>query len=252
MGKPIWQTRLFRLTRNQHPKIAKTPRNNRGKGMRSQIRRYRLGSLGVDNRYLDGAGWYHDNAFDLTHFEQSRSFHYRFQLVCAEFPVFRTNSFCRFVQGALTWSAVLTLLVQPISLPTAKDCGCCARSAATSQTVAGCSASLDTNRCCTPPPKTCCSRKRSCCSDPRAKTTTVCQCGDDCRCSTRRDPVSPAPIVPTPDWQQDQYQLVWLSTQTLPGNSSLPDDHLAGPTIASTVLTLTAQQVCALLSRFTC
>lgn len=165
--------------------------------------------------------------------------------------VFSKQIIRKLAQQLTVWSALVMLLVQPLSLQ-AFDCGCCRSDANPVASTKCCSKTQATKSCCTNQVADCCSAKNSCCSESRDVTPTKCKCGDNCQCAAKNRPLQPAPVVPLNDSAHDQTQLLLLSIEPSPnissllgGPSTLPSGQICKPSFS-------ARQVCALLSRFIC
>jgi hypothetical protein len=158
----------------------------------------------------------------------------------------------RCAKPALASSALFMLLVQPVVLRTTANCGCCSTEARESGSDSCCSARQTAGGCCGEQPTSCCSQTPTCCSSRAGNRARACQCGDRCQCSTRKQPLNPAPFVPTNESGQDQIQLVLLLAQLSSGLDSVESGDGVRPLDCTAGLALTAQQVCILLSRFTC
>ena len=151
-----------------------------------------------------------------------------------------------FARQVMTWSAMFMLLVQPLGALGA-DCGC---SSAKETSNVSCCSGADT--CCGSAETSCCSKTSSCCSTTTNSNDAPCRCGDNCQCGTADGNQSPNPVIPVSDSTSQQTQILALANQTISGidgtifGNEFPRAESASP------VSLTAQQVCALLSRFTC
>ena len=173
--------------------------------------------------------------------------------------MFLTRTIRRFAQQAITWSAMLMLLVQPLGLQAA-DCGCCSAENALVDAKISC-APISGGSCCGNVPESCCSpkstnccssKKSACCSSTKSSDDTPCNCGENCQCGVSEDSTPFTPAIPTNDSTSQQTQILALAIQTISGIDAAPlGDEFPQAESASPV-SLTAQQACALLSRFTC
>lgn len=162
----------------------------------------------------------------------------------------RPRTIRKLARQTLTWSAMLMMLVQPVSL-IAADCGCCSREGMPASTT--CCANNNTEKsCCSRQASDCCVAKASCCSVSDSRSQSPCKCGDDCRCSQRDQPLTPQPAIPTNDSGHDQLQLVLLAIQSSCFGDCVCDDPCKPRPESASYRSSTAQQVCVLLSRFTC
>ncbi len=159
------------------------------------------------------------------------------------------------IEQSMTWSAMLMLLVHPFCIPVA-NCGCQLDSRST----------VEQSGCCSNFSKTCCDEVAPCCSAepfscssqssdcaaPETDFGLPCKCGHQCRCGSIDGPYAPAPVIPTNNSPSEQSQWLILAIQSTVGiDCEMGSEDLRQPKLAQKY-SLTAQQVCALLSRFTC
>ena len=139
----------------------------------------------------------------------------------------------------LAWSAIAMLFVQPLSL-SASNCGCC-----TTGDQAG------SATCCasTIQSSSCCGSKTTCCCSKSQEVNPTCTCGDQCRCSIET-PGKPLPAVPLNGSQHEQTQTLALTISVVPLVVTRPDSNIDRQNGSVYRPALTAQQTCALLSRF--
>mgnify|MGYP001379601945 FL=1 len=146
----------------------------------------------------------------------------------------------------VTWSAVFMLLVQPLGALGA-DCGC--SSANETSNVSWCSG---TDTCCGSAETSCCSKTLSCCSTTTTSDDAPCSCGDSCQCSAADDNQSSNPVIPVNDSTCQQTHILALANQTISGIDGTVLGREFSRVETASPFSLTAQQVCVLLSRFTC
>lgn len=98
----------------------------------------------------------------------------------------------------------------------------------------------------------CCSSKKAktnpCCCNPEALT---CQCVD-CRCGESDEPHPPAPAIPTNETTEIVSPTLVCSTPHVGFPKPSEIESVAFSRNVADQATLTAQQTCVLLSRFTC
>ena len=151
-----------------------------------------------------------------------------------------------FARQFMTWCAMFMLLVQPIGAQGA-DCGCSSAK------------ELSTGNCCSvakaycgSDQTSCCSKKSSCRSTTKCMDDVPCSCGDQCQCGAADGNQSPNPAIPVGVTTSQQTQILALASQTTSEvDVAIFGDEFPRAEFASPI-SLTAQQVCALLSRFTC
>ena len=78
-----------------------------------------------------------------------------------------------------------------------------------------------------------------------------CNCGDHCQCSTRDEPTVPVPAIPSNQSGHEQVQLMLLAVWSNGCCDIVPVRHDSPSPESALAHSLTAQQTCALLSRFT-
>jgi len=162
-----------------------------------------------------------------------------------------TRTIRHLAKQAITWSAMFTLLVQPVSLQ-ASDCGCCSKGHSQNETQNCCSTTTAANSCCSQQSSTCCSARTNPCSVEKTQSSSPCKCNDKCQCSVQNEPTVPIPAIPTNNSGHDQTQLVLLAIQPICCSNCFAVAKPKPRPDSTIARTLTAQQVCALLSRFTC
>ena len=171
--------------------------------------------------------------------------------------VFTRNTIRGVTRHAMTWSAMLMLLVQPSGLQAA-DCGCRSGTSSAVESNCGCS-SVAIKSCCGKQDSCCCSNRpslsfdeSSCCAAPKSDLSSTCTCGDNCRCGSRDTPDAPAPVIPANDSTSKQTQLLILAIESTQGIDCVISCDDSTRSESARQFSLTARQVCALLSRFTC
>ena len=150
-----------------------------------------------------------------------------------------------FARQFMTWSAMFMLLAQPVGAQGA-DCGC---SSANEVSTGTCCSVADT--CCGSAENSCCSKASSCCSATNVADT-PCSCGDECQCGAADGNHLPNPAIPVSDTTSQQTQILALANQTISEIDSTTFGDEFPRAESASPFSLTAQQVCALLSRFTC
>ena len=151
----------------------------------------------------------------------------------------------------MAWSAIVMLFVQPLKVD-ASNCGCVGKEVRTpvSLTCSYCSAQAPAKSCCDTQTRSCCSSsKKTCCSSGDQVHSTPCRCGDQCQCSVEKQR-QPHPFVPLSDAQTEQTQTVAVAIYVAPLVALRPRQDFGCPPFSVHQPTLTAQQICALLSRF--
>lgn len=91
----------------------------------------------------------------------------------------------------------------------------------------------------------------SCCAAVIEPPETTCNCGDQCQCAPEK-PVESLPVVPIHQSVNDQVQLLVLTIDGELIVDSLTDAEFGRQSFTAYRPALSAQQFCALLSRFTC
>lgn len=159
------------------------------------------------------------------------------------------TTFRKLAQQLTTWSAMMMLFAQPLCLQTTQ-CNCCSANDQLAEATMCCSLDSPTSS----QNVGCCATERSCCSAKRTTLTaaTSCECGTDCQCSIHQVPGVPLPALPTNNSGHDPIQLVMLAIQSSCDCDCLADSRSKPRLESSVIHSLTAQKVCALLSRFTC
>ena len=147
----------------------------------------------------------------------------------------------KFAKQLVAWSAIAMLFLQPLGL-SGYDCGCGSVNVQEATTEYCCS--MDT------PEKSCCrTSEKTCCSTSDKVNNAPCKCGDHCRCSMNQ-PGKPLPVIPVNESQSEQSQSLALTSSVWPTAVSQTESKFGGQTFSVVRLALTAQQTCALLSRF--
>ena len=151
----------------------------------------------------------------------------------------------------MAWSAIVMLFVQPLKVD-ANNCGCGGKEVRTPVSLAGscCSGQAPAKSCCGSQTKACCSSsKKNCCSSGDQVHSAPCRCGDQCQCSVEKQRQQ-QPVVPLNDLQTEQTQTVAVAIYVAPLVVVRPRQDFGCPPFSVHQPTLTAQQICALLSRF--
>lgn len=151
----------------------------------------------------------------------------------------------------MAWLAIGMLLVQPLGM-TGNDCGC-SSSGVNESAMASCSLEASAKSfCCSmnSSAESCCvAAKTSCCSASDQLSNTPCKCGDHCLCSLN-EPAMPLPAIPSNKTQNDQVKTLTLPTCHAPMAILRTGKKVGFQSFTVNRRPLTAQQTCALLSRF--
>lgn len=145
--------------------------------------------------------------------------------------------------------ATAAIGLQPLVFSSGSTCTCAAM------------ASVDTNAdsgvssCCLTSVEeeaSCCSSKKAetnpCCCNPEAST---CECGD-CGCSESNESHPPAPAIPTNETNEVVTPTLICAAPFVGFPKASELKRAATPKTVADHATLTSQQTCVLLSRFTC
>ncbi len=152
-----------------------------------------------------------------------------------------------FAKQLLAWSAIAMLFVQPSGL-NGNVCGCGAANGQMAATDRGGAAGVAAKPC-DSAKSTCCSAKTTCCSAGSERSNTPCRCGDRCRCSAN-EPGKPLPAAPVNESQTERTQTLVLTISVVPIVISRTDSKFGLHSYSVYRPAHTAQQTCALLSRF--
>ncbi len=150
----------------------------------------------------------------------------------------------------MAWTAILMLFVQPLCLR-AGDCGCCSTAEKNEQQQSCCSTQNTTASCCSK------SASGNCCNavlpQPCSKRIDAnsCDCGDRCDC-TVETPGQPAPAVPLHPSQRDHNPSAWILLADQILVADCPVNSQGCGIVTAFLPVISAQEYCALLSRFTC
>lgn len=152
----------------------------------------------------------------------------------------------------MAWFAIGMLLVQPLSV-NRNDCGCCSKRVNESAKASCCSLEAPTTSiCCSKisSVESCCeAAKTSCCSASDQFSNTRCKCDDHCLCSLS-EPAKQLPAIPSNEKQNDQVNTLSLTVCVVPTAVSQTESKFRFQVSTVYRPALTAQQTCALLSRF--
>lgn len=152
----------------------------------------------------------------------------------------------------MAWFAIGMLLVQPLGM-NGNDCGCCSKRVNEFAKASCCSLEAPaTSICCSmnSSAESCCeAAKTSSCSASDQLSNTRCKCDDHCFCSLN-EPAKPLPAIPSNETQNDQVNTLSLTTCHAPMAISRTEKKVGFQSFTFNRRPLTAQQTCALLSRF--
>ncbi len=161
--------------------------------------------------------------------------------------MYSRNSNYDFAKLLVAWTAIIMLFAQPLNLR-ASDCGCSGSNIQTAKN--SCCGSTETTCCSSSVELTCCSSStKTCCSKNDVLKSSSCNCGDQCRCSSEQ-PSQPMPAVPVNETQTEQSQSVALTLEVAVLCFAQPKSSFDRQLFSGYQPALTAQQTCALLSRF--
>ncbi len=146
-----------------------------------------------------------------------------------------------FAKQLLAWSAIAMLFLQPLGL-NGRDCGCRSGKLLDAAPAGCCSAKAADKSCCG-------SVNTMCCSANDKQSSVPCKCGDQCRCLVN-EPGNPLPAVPVNESRNEQPQTLALTISFVRMIVSGTECKFGFRTFSVYRPALTAQQTCALLSRF--
>lgn len=152
-----------------------------------------------------------------------------------------------FAKQLAAWTAIVMLFAHPLNVRVG-NCGCSSSKIQTTKNA--CCGNSETT-CCSPSvERSCCSQStESCCSKVDFSKSLPCDCGDQCQCSTEQ-PNQPLPAVPVNESQNEQSQSVALTLEVVELYTVQPKYKSKRNLLSEYQTALTAQQICALLSRF--
>ena len=151
------------------------------------------------------------------------------------------------IRQVVSWTAVMTLLVQPVGL-FASNCCCDSINAVTHE----CCNAGQSPACCSQDRNCCRVEQPSCCTKSIAPECDPCSCGDRCLCAATDGPASPVPVAPVNHSETEQTNVSPLTAEPLVDCPLVPDANAQRKSDIVGSYSFTAQQICALLSRFTC
>ncbi len=157
------------------------------------------------------------------------------------------NSNYDFAKQLAAWTAIIMLFAQPLNLR-ASDCGCSGSIIQTAKN--SCCGSAETTCCSSSVERSCCSSSTiTCCSKNEGPKNSPCDCGEQCRCS-QEQPSQSIPAVPANETQNEQSPSVALTLEVVVLCVTQPKSSFDRQVFSGYQPALTAQQTCALLSRF--
>lgn len=157
------------------------------------------------------------------------------------------NSNYDFAKQLAAWTAIIMLFAQPLSLR-ASECGCSGSNIQAAKN--SCCGNNDTTCCSSSVEPSCCSSStKSFCSKNDVSKSSPCNCGERCRCSNEQ-PSQPMPAVPVNEAQNEKSQSVALTLEIDGRCVTWPKSNFERQLFSGFQPSLTAQQTCALLSRF--
>ncbi len=164
-----------------------------------------------------------------------------------------------------TWLVAAVMLANPLLLVSHSNCGCSPGAQ---------NPEVNDVCCCCRTPEPDLASANSCCSKPSPNSASIsdssisghlecnrlsgtiahatCHCENDCSCRVGHSPFHPAPAIPydTPTVRVIQLMLLVIETEAFATHQAVSGHNYS--TSSSISISFTAQQVCALLSRFIC
>ena len=141
---------------------------------------------------------------------------------------------------------MFVLLVPPVAAQRA-DCEC-----SSGREVSPASGCVATKSCFGFAQKSCCSENSACCNTTIDIADSPCSCGDQCQCGAVDVNQLPNPSIPVNDTTSEQTHLLALAVQTIARIETKCFGNEFRQKESASPVSLTAHEVCALLSRFIC
>ncbi len=158
--------------------------------------------------------------------------------------------------ATLSWLAMIAICLNPLSAALGQ-CGCADASSACSESATD---NLTTGTCCDQKSPSegdsCCSTKKR--LPPQHQSTCLCNLNQErcscaaCKCSSDEQDSNLPPVAPPVNEYNQSPTLTWISLSGQTPHINRQNLELLRTSVSSSPVSQTAQQKCALLSRFTC